>query len=90
MHGRGQCNDAGGIRAGERGVMRALRRFFGGPYIHRCEDGSTLIEWAKKSWRFYVSFEPKLAESSWGFLRMERGGYKCLILGGYLIPWKRD
>jgi len=38
------------------------------PYIAHCEDGSTIIEWVLGDARFYISLEPDVAESSWGYV----------------------
>jgi len=35
------------------------------PLISRCSDGSILLEWIKKDWRFGISIEKDPAESSW-------------------------
>jgi hypothetical protein len=41
------------------------------PIINKCEDGSVLIEFIKKDWRFYLAIEKDLKESSWGFCARE-------------------
>lgn len=39
------------------------------PHITKCEDGSILLEWILGTdARFYISIEPNLGESSWGYV----------------------
>lgn len=38
------------------------------PVVKKCEDGSILIEFIDRKWRFYICLEEKLEESSWGLI----------------------
>jgi len=38
------------------------------PQVFHPEDGSTLIEWVSKDYRFGISFEEILGESGWFFV----------------------
>lgn len=54
------------------------------PWIHKCEDGSTLIEWIAKDMRFGISIEKDLKESSWYFVARKKLFRPMLSEYGYL------
>jgi hypothetical protein len=41
------------------------------PLITKCADGSVLVEFIDKDWRFYLSIDKKSSDSSWGFCTRE-------------------
>ena len=45
------------------------------PQVFHCEDGSTLIEWVDKNYRFGISIENNLTDSGWWFAI--KSGYGC-------------
>lgn len=43
------------------------------PSVYHDKDGSTLIEWISKDFRFGISIEPNPQESSWWFVTKDYG-----------------
>jgi hypothetical protein len=38
------------------------------PHVVNLDDGSILIEWASADARFFITIEPRLEESGWGYV----------------------
>lgn len=53
-------------------------------WVHKCEDGSTLIEWVAKDMRFSISIEKELKKSSWCFVAKATSTSPMMSEGDYL------
>lgn len=54
------------------------------PYVSHPDDGNTSIEWIAHDYRFYISIEPDLKESSWGFVARRGEGEPPFMENGDL------